>query len=118
MTQPPEQSPVGKHPWSDESGRISAQIAATWMVNHILMAGGMATTAFKCAALVADDIEKNPTKFQPDTQQDQRRILTNACQLIDGFKNDPSLAPGEWSEFDETTRRELGKLLKSTYETK
>jgi hypothetical protein len=40
-----------------------------------------------------------------------RRILTNACQLIDGFKNDPSLAPGEWSEFDETTRREVGQLL-------
>ncbi len=61
--------PVGSddlvgHPWFSK-GKIDARKAGTWTANLILTAGGAASTAFECAAMIARDIESNPEKFGP-----------------------------------------------------
>lgn len=56
--------PVGRHPWVNESGKVDAAKAGTWIANMILMAGGSAKTAFACALEVATDITDNPAKFK------------------------------------------------------
>ena len=50
------------HPWSDGQ-RIDPREAGTWTANLILMGGGTPSVAFRCAALIAEDIEQNPEKF-------------------------------------------------------
>lgn len=66
MSTPPsgEQVPVGRHPWFNERGEIDSALAGAWTANLILMAGGTGRTAFQCAALLADDIQTNPSKFK------------------------------------------------------
>lgn len=57
-------SPVGRHPFYGPDGRPDARVAATWLCNLILMAGGTTSTAFECGKLLALEIEQTPEKFR------------------------------------------------------
>jgi hypothetical protein len=48
----------------NERGEIDSALAGAWTANLILMAGGTGRIAFQCAALLADDIQTNPSKFK------------------------------------------------------
>jgi hypothetical protein len=50
-------SPAGSHPWADSTGKITPKAAAVYVCNAILNAGGQASTAFRCAFLIAEDLE-------------------------------------------------------------
>lgn len=70
-------SRVGAHPWADADGFISPREAGTWIANMILTAGGTPSTAFECARLVAEDIERQPEKFGVNPAKDADPINPN-----------------------------------------
>lgn len=64
---PPATSSVGQHPWADSTGQITAKSAGVAVSNMILNAGAKASTAFRCALLISEDIESHPERYKLKT---------------------------------------------------
>lgn len=67
------------------------------------IARGFMTKPGFCFALAHFDL------FMKNNNERQIQVLTNAIQLIDGWKS--TFAPSEWTAFDEETRQGLSWLL-------
>lgn len=68
---------VGRHPWENDQGNICPRVAGTWIANMILTAGGSASTAFACAQLLSEEIEKHSAKFGTNPALDRHPINPN-----------------------------------------
>lgn len=61
---PPAGGSVGNHPWADSTGKITPKSAGVAVSNLILNAGAKASTAFRCALLISEDIENHPERYK------------------------------------------------------